>query len=56
MFEKSAPRPAPSSEADRCPLDAPESIALRRLIEEVRSEGGIISPTAYNRTYHRHNR
>jgi hypothetical protein len=35
-----------------------ESVALARLIEEVRNEGAgpLGSPTAYNRTYHRHNR
>lgn len=34
------------------------SVALSRLIEEVRNEGNddLPSPTAYNRTYHRHNR
>ena len=31
------------------------SVALGRLIEEVRN-GEATSPTAYNRTYHRHNR
>jgi hypothetical protein len=35
-----------------------ESVALARLIEEVRNDGAgqLGSPTAYNRTYHRHNR
>lgn len=35
-----------------------DSVALTRLIEEVRNrgDGEIDSPTAYNRTYHRHNR
>ena len=34
------------------------SVALARLIEEVRNNeaGELASPTAYNRTYHRHNR
>ncbi len=34
------------------------SVALARLIEEVQNDGGreVASPTAYNRTYHRHNR
>ena len=31
------------------------SVALDRLIEEVR-DGEATSPTAYNRTYNRHNR
>lgn len=36
----------------------PDSVALARLVEEVRSDrvGEPFSPTAYNRTYHRHNR
>lgn len=35
-----------------------DSVALTRLIEEARNpgDGEIDSPTAYNRTYHRHNR
>ena len=33
-----------------------ESVALARLIEEVRNAGPAMAPTAYNRTYHRHNR
>ena len=40
-------------------LDAlPDSAALARLVEEVRLDrvGALPSPTAYNRTYHRHNR
>ncbi len=34
------------------------SVALARLVEEVRNndDGGPSSTTAYNRTYHRHNR
>lgn len=32
------------------------SVALQRLIDEVRNEGGEINLTSYNRTYHRHNR
>ena len=40
------------------PLQNFDSVALARLIEEVRNDGdsGIQPPTAYNRTYHRHNR
>ena len=39
-------------------LDSINSTALARLIEEVRNnEIGELAPsTAYNRTYHRHNR
>ena len=35
-----------------------DSVALSRLIEEVRKDGPgePFSPTAYNRMYHRHNR
>ena len=34
------------------------SKALARLVEEVRNDGNdeSVSPTAYNRAYHRHNR
>jgi hypothetical protein len=32
-----------------------ESVALARLLEEVRNEEPV-SPAAYNRTYNRHNR
>ncbi|MFA4900093.1 MAG: YhhA family cyclophane-containing RiPP [Brevundimonas sp.] len=38
-------------------LKAISSTALRRLIEEVRNTGDAKADvTAYNRTYHRHNR
>jgi hypothetical protein len=39
-------------------VESVDSVALARLIEEVRNEGAgpLGSPTAYNRTYHRHNR
>lgn len=47
------------TEAD-CPpleLDLIDSVALQRLIDEVRSDPThIVGATAYNRTYHRHNR
>ena len=33
-----------------------DSVALRRLIEEVRNDAPLTLITAYNRTYHRHNR
>lgn len=35
-------------------LDKIESVALRRIIEEVRA--GETQPSRYNRVYHRHNR
>lgn len=37
-------------------IQVEKSVALRRLIEEVRNEPASIAATAYNRTYHRHNR
>lgn len=38
-------------------LDLVDSVALRRLIEEVRADPAQpFAATAYNRTYHRHNR
>jgi len=38
-------------------LKAIDSAALARLIEEVRNTGdATVDTTAYNRTYHRHNR
>lgn len=47
------------TEAD-CPpleLDLLDSVALQRLIDEVRSDPAHnVGATAYNRTYHRHNR
>lgn len=36
-------------------IDRLDSVALRRLVEEVRSDEPL-NVTAYNRTYHRHNR
>ena len=32
------------------------SVALQRLIDEVKNDGGELSLANYNRTYHRHNR
>lgn len=45
-------------DASHAPLDLvlADSVALRRLIEEVRNEAPVTLTTAYNRTYHRHNR
>jgi hypothetical protein len=39
-------------------LESISSAALARLIEEVRNDmvGRLTTSTAYNRTYHRHNR
>lgn len=46
------------ADASPAPLDLvlADSVALRRLIEEVRNEAPVTLTTAYNRTYHRHNR
>ena len=33
-----------------------DSVAIQRMIEEVRSEDALTTPTGYNRTYNRHNR
>lgn len=47
------------TEADCMPLelDLIHSVALQRLIDEVRSDQThIVDATTYNRTYHRHNR
>ena len=45
-----------ADEAEPEPLDVTRSVALARLIEEVRNELSHEQSTAYNRTYHRHNR
>lgn len=37
-------------------LDSIDSVAIRRLIEEVRQEEAEPRPQAYNRIYNRHNR
>lgn len=52
-------RPVPSCDAPVRPIDVEvvDSVALRRLIDEVRTDPAqTIGTTAYNRTYHRHNR
>jgi hypothetical protein len=48
----------PSEDTRRLTVEKIDSVALARLIEEVRNEGAgsLGSPTTYNRTYHRHNR
>ena len=47
------PKPAPKLVG----LKSIDSFALARLIEEVRNTGREVADmTAYNRTYHRHNR
>jgi hypothetical protein len=52
---RKAPQPTPGS-SSHVELPAIESAALARLVEEVRNGERCPSPTAYNRTYHRHNR
>lgn len=50
--------PPQGKESLDIPLASINSVALARLVEEVRSddEGESHSINAYNRTYHRHNR
>lgn len=59
MNDRSEQAPITRSEDTRpITVEKVDSVALARLIEEVRNEGAgqLGSPTAYNRTYHRHNR
>jgi hypothetical protein len=58
MLHTSTPAPAMQKATDDLDLDAVDSVALRRLIEEVRNTGGpgSVDGAVYNRTYHRHNR
>jgi hypothetical protein len=60
MLHTTTPTPPSQTATDDLDLDldAVDSVALRRLIEEVRNSGGpgTADGTAYNRTYHRHNR
>jgi hypothetical protein len=58
LHPTTTPTPARQTATDDLDLEAVDSVALRRLIEEVRNTGGSLTAdgTAYNRTYHRHNR
>jgi hypothetical protein len=58
MLHTITPAPVRQTATDDLDLDAVDSVALRRLIEEVRNTGDPLTTdgTAYNRTYHRHNR
>jgi hypothetical protein len=58
MLHTTTPAPANQTATEDLDLDTVDSVALRRLIEEVRNTGGPGTPdaTVYNRTYHRHNR
>ena len=58
MSESGTVAPATKIDLERLDVDALDSVALKRIIEEVRT---MVTPpqgqaTAYNRTYHRHNR
>ena len=57
MRNETIPQPADAA-TSAIDLPAVDSVALRRLIAEVRqSEGhGHFDTTLYNRSYHRHNR
>lgn len=57
MFERPLDRPEIDTSAKLLDLDLLDSVALQRLIEEVRADPTQpLGATAYNRTYHRHNR
>ncbi len=56
MADGSDPQKPNRSDATSEVLAVPlESLAIRRLIEEVRAEAGGV-PRSYNRTFNRHNR
>lgn len=56
--ESTDPEPVPDPENLDLRLKSLGSVALARLIDEVRHDDPEepLSPTAYNRMYHRHNR
>lgn len=56
--ESTDPGPVPDAENLDLRLKSLGSVALARLIDEVRNDDPEepFSPTAYNRMYHRHNR
>ena len=57
MFEHPLDRSRTDTTVRLLDVDVIESVALQRLVEEVRSHPGqLLGATAYNRTYHRHNR
>jgi hypothetical protein len=56
FMNKSHPVPAEKPDAEESTLDVSiESPAIRRMIEEIRSEDSGV-PRSYNRTFNRHNR
>ncbi|MCY4428510.1 MAG: hypothetical protein OXC05_15975 [Halieaceae bacterium] len=57
MLKSPAIAPALEFEENTLELDLTDNVVLKRLIEEVREEDTPVErTTAYNRTYHRHNR
>jgi len=52
---RKVPQPIPNN-SSCIELPISQSAALARLVDEVRNRDGCDAPTAYNRTYHRHNR
>lgn len=59
MTHFDANRPTePRNDGREIQADALGSVALARLVDEVKNAGDspLGNPTAYNRTYHRHNR
>jgi hypothetical protein len=58
MLHTTTHAPAREAATDDLDLKVVDSVAIRRLIEEVRNTGGTatVEATVYNRTYHRHNR
>ena len=56
--DSTEPRESQLVENSEFELNSMGSVVLARIAEEVRNngEGGLASSTAYNRTYHRHNR
>lgn len=56
MLESPSARPEAAVPDQEWDVAVPGSAALQRLIDEVRVGGAKVETTAYNRTYHRHNR
>ena len=57
MFERPLDRPEIDTSTKLLDIEPIDSVALQRLIEEVRADPTqTMCVTAYNRTYHRHNR
>lgn len=57
MSDTDKPVPPPIAiDVDQIDLDSIESVAIRRIVEEMRADKTGPSPSAYNRVYSRHNR